>query len=131
MSLLNSNFTGALQLGWCFIQCNVIVKYIVLQSVSSEEPVPVFELSRTSTVSSESGVYSLRSSEGDVPDCDSLEDSVNEVVFATDEAVFVEPLQVSSILKTSWSVSPVTPFKPLSTLLFTSRSARRETFFCH
>ena len=62
---------------------------------------PVFELNRTSTVSSDSGVYSLRSSEGDVPYYDSLDDSVNEVGIATDEAVFVEPLQVSSILKTS------------------------------
>ena len=60
---------------------------------------PVFELSPTSTVSSDTGVYPLRSSEGDVPDNDSLEDSENEVI-ATDEAVFVEPLQVSSILKT-------------------------------
>lgn len=57
---------------------------------------PVFELSRTSTVSSENGVYPLRSSEGDVPDNDSLEDDENEVI-ATDEAVFVEP-QVNSIL---------------------------------
>ena len=61
---------------------------------------PVLELSRTSTVSSDGGVYSLRSSEGDVPDYDCLEDSENEVI-ATDEAVFVEPLQVSRILKTS------------------------------
>ena len=52
---------------------------------------PVFELSRTSTVSSENGVYPLRSSEGDVPDNDSLEDGENEVIIATDEAVFVEP----------------------------------------
>lgn len=58
---------------------------------------PVFELSRTSTVSSENGVYPLRSSEGDVPDNDSLEDDENEVIIATDEAVFVEP-QVNSIL---------------------------------
>lgn len=57
----------------------------------------MFELSRTSTVSSENGVYPLRSSEGDVPDNDSLEDDENEVIIATDEAVFVEP-QVNSIL---------------------------------
>lgn len=61
-----------------------------MQSVSSEESVPVFELSCTSTVSSENGVYPLRSSEGDVPDYDSLEDGENEVI-ASDEAVFVEP----------------------------------------
>lgn len=71
-----------------------------LQSVSSEESVPLFELSgSTSTVSSENGVYPLRSSEGDIPDNDSLEDSENEVIIATDESVFLEP-QVSSILKT-------------------------------
>jgi len=71
-----------------------------LQSVSSEESVPLFELSEsTSTVSSENGVYPLRSSEGDVPDNDSLEDSENEVIIVTDESVFVEP-QVSSILET-------------------------------
>ena len=70
----------------------------MLQSVSSEESVPVFELSPASTVSSDTGVYPLRSSEGDVPDNDSLEDSENEVVIATDEAVFVEPMQVSSTL---------------------------------
>ena len=61
---------------------------------------PLFELSEsTSTVSSENGVYPLRSSEGDIPDNDSLEDSENEAIIATDESVFVEP-QVSSILKT-------------------------------
>ena len=60
---------------------------------------PLFELSQTSTVSSENGVYPLHSSEGDVPDNDSLEDSENEVIVATDEAVFVEP-PVGSILKT-------------------------------
>lgn len=65
----------------------------LIKSVSSEESVPVFELSPTSTVSSDTGVYPLRSSEGDAPDNDSLEDSENEVVIATDEAVFVEPLQ--------------------------------------
>lgn len=71
-----------------------------MQSVSSEESVPLFELSgSTSTVSSENGVYPLRSSEGDIPDNDSLEDSENEVIIATDESVFLEP-QVSSILKT-------------------------------
>lgn len=64
----------------------------LIKSVSSEESMPVFELSPTSTVSSDTGVYPLRSSEGDVPDNDSLEDSENEVI-ATDEAVFVEPLQ--------------------------------------
>ena len=52
---------------------------------------PVFELSQTSTISSETGVYPLRSSEGDLLDNDSLEDSENEVIVATDEAVFVEP----------------------------------------
>ena len=60
---------------------------------------PVFELSQSSTVSSETGVYPLRSSEGDLLDNDSLDDSENEVVVATDEAVFVEP-QVSSVFKT-------------------------------
>lgn len=70
-----------------------------MQSVSSEESVPVFELSQTSTVSSETGVYPLRSSEGDLLDNDSLEDSENDVIVAADETVFLEP-QVSSILKT-------------------------------
>jgi len=65
-----------------------------IKSVSSDESVPVFELSQSSTVSSETGVYPLRSSEGDLLDNDSLEDSENEVVVATDEAVFVEPQAV-------------------------------------
>lgn len=59
--------------------------------MSSEGSVPVFELSATSTVSSENGVFPLHSSEGDVPDNDSLEDSENEVILVTDEAVFAEP----------------------------------------
>ena len=89
---------------------------------------PLFELSEsTSTVSSENGVYPLRSSEGDIPDNDSLEDSENEAIIATDESVFVEP-QVSSILKTFLSVSPVAPLPRLSSLLFTSRSSWRRTF---
>ena len=64
---------------------------IFLQSVSSEDSVPVFELSGSSTISSENGVYPLRSSEGDVPENDSLEESENEVIIATDESVFAEP----------------------------------------
>ena len=74
-----------------------IVEHIVrdvvffLQSVSSEDSVPVFELSASSTISSENGVYPLRSSEGDVPENDSLEESENEVIIATDESVFAEP----------------------------------------
>ncbi|KAL9983099.1 hypothetical protein ACROYT_G005228 [Oculina patagonica] len=62
-----------------------------IKSVSSEDSVPVFELSGTSTASSENGVYPLRSSEGDVPDNDSLEESENE---ATHEAAFAEPQPV-------------------------------------
>lgn len=60
-----------------------------MQSVSSEEAVPVFELSDGSTISSDNGVYPLRASEGDehIPDDDSLEGSVS----AADEPVFVEP----------------------------------------
>ena len=63
-----------------------------LQSVSSEEGVPVFDLSRgstRSTVSSDNGVYPLPASESDflVPDYDSLEESES----AADEPVFVEP----------------------------------------
>ena len=63
-----------------------------MQSVSSEEAVPVFELSRSSTVSSDNGVFPLRNSEGDdrIPDDDSLEgdECVNE------EFLFIEPAQV-------------------------------------
>ena len=60
-----------------------------MQSVSSEEAVPVFDLSRGSTVSSDSGVYPLRASEGDehIPDDDSFEGSVS----AADESMFVKP----------------------------------------
>ena len=68
------------------------------QSVSSDESVPLFELSRTSTVSSDNGVYPLRSSEGDVPDNDSLEDGENGAMTGTDEAVFAEP-QVNRIME--------------------------------
>ena len=55
--------------------------------MSSEEAVPVFELSRGSTVSSDNGVFPLGTSEGDdpIPDDDSLEGG------ECDEAVFVEP----------------------------------------
>ena len=60
-----------------------------MQSVSSEEAVPVFELSRGSTVSSDNGVYPLRASDGDehISQDDSLEGSVS----AAYEHVFVEP----------------------------------------
>ena len=60
-----------------------------LQSISSEEAVPVFELSRGSTVSSDNGVYPLRASEGDdqIADDDSLEGDES----TADELVFVEP----------------------------------------
>lgn len=59
-----------------------------LQSVSSEEAVPVFELSRGSTVSSDNGgVYPLCASEGD--DAVTADDSLEADV--TDEPVFVEP----------------------------------------
>lgn len=62
-----------------------------IKSVSSEDSVPVFELSCTSTVSSDNGVYPLRNSEGDLPDDDSLEDGGNDDVTTSDEAVFAEP----------------------------------------
>lgn len=64
-----------------------LIGLCIVQSVSSEEAVPVFELSRGSTVSSDNGVYPLRTSEGDdqIPDDDSLEGG------ESDEAVFVEP----------------------------------------
>ena len=60
-----------------------------LQSVSSEEPVPPFELSRGSTISSDNGVFPLRSSGGDdhITDDDSLEDGESVI----DDPVFVEP----------------------------------------
>lgn len=74
-----------------FVKHNKGTSLFFLQSVSSEDSVPVFELSGSSTVSSENGVYPLRSSEGDVPDNDSLEESENEVILATDEAAFAEP----------------------------------------
>ena len=61
------------------------------KSVSSEDSVPVFELSRTSTVSSDNGVYPLRNSEGDLLDDDSLEDGENDAHTTADEAVFAEP----------------------------------------
>ena len=47
-------------------------------------------------MSSDSGVYPLRSSEGDVPDNGSLEDGENGAITGTNEAVFVEP-QVNRI----------------------------------
>lgn len=62
-----------------------------IKSVSSEDSVPVFELSRTSTVSSDNGVYPLRNSEGDLLDDDSLEDGENDAHTTADEAVFAEP----------------------------------------
>ena len=63
------------------------------QSVSSEEAVPVFELSRGSTVSSDNGVFPLRNSEGDdrIPDVDSLDGDES----TTEESLFVEPQVIS------------------------------------
>lgn len=65
-----------------------------LKSVSSEEAVPVFELSRGSTVSSDNGVFPLRNSEGDdrIPDVDSLDGDES----TTEESLFIEPQFVNS-----------------------------------
>ncbi|XP_073239659.1 kinesin-like protein KIF11 [Porites lutea] len=70
---------------------------VPIKSVSSEEGVPVFDLSRgstRSTVSSDNGVYPLHASESDalVPDYDSLEEGES----AADEPVFVEPRPVTA-----------------------------------
>ena len=66
---------------------------LTLQSVSSEEAVPVFELSRGSTVSSDNGVFPLRNSEGDdrIPDVDSLDGDES----TTEESLFIEPQVIS------------------------------------
>ena len=63
------------------------------QSVSSEEAVPVFELSRGSTVSSDNGVFPLRNSDGDdrIPDVDSLDGDES----TTEESLFIEPQVIS------------------------------------
>lgn len=67
---------------------------VQLKSVSSEEAVPVFELSRGSTVSSDNGVFPLRNSEGDdrIPDVDSLDGDES----TTEESLFIEPQFVNS-----------------------------------
>ena len=88
----------------------------------------MFELSPTSTVSSDNGVYPLRSSEGDVPDNDSLEDSENEVIIATDEAVFVEPLQVSNILECKSGCTFRGALDCFSPLI---RQGGKNVFVCH
>ena len=67
--------------------------FVTLQSVSSEEAVPVFELSRGSTASSDNGVFPLRNSEGDdrIPDVDSLDGDES----TTEESLFIEPKVVA------------------------------------
>ena len=74
------------------VRTPALIYHFSLQSVSSEEGVPVFDLSRgstRSTVSSDNGVYPLHASESDalIPDYDSLEEGES----AADEPVFVEP----------------------------------------
>lgn len=74
------------------VTTSALIYHFSLQSVSSEEGVPVFDLSRgstRSTVSSDNGVYPLHASESDalVPDYDSLEEGES----AADDPVFVEP----------------------------------------
>lgn len=74
------------------VTTSALIYHFSLQSVSSEEGVPVFDLSRgstRSTVSSDNGVYPLHASESDalVPDYDSLEEGES----VADDPVFVEP----------------------------------------
>ena len=74
------------------VTTSALIYHFSLQSVSSEEGVPVFDLSRgstRSTVSSDNSVYPLHASESDalVPDYDSLEEGES----VADEPVFVEP----------------------------------------
>lgn len=96
-----------------------------VKSVSSEEAVPVFELSRASTVSSDNGVFPLRNSEGDdrIPDNDSLEGDES----ATEESLFIEPPQLVSSAARNKLMSAGTPRGKENTELTKSASVSNLT----